>query len=107
MPGGSPGVVPSEQKKLSPAGVVHGHGVSRASLSRVAGPEPRRYMVAGGPTSVMYGGCRTKLPLGKVLSEQAFDIDAIRRQGVKLEEIARVPVPVEPTVEVVPPPEAA
>jgi hypothetical protein len=55
----------------------------------------------------MYGGCRTKLPLGKVLSEQAFDIDAIRRQGVKLEEIARVPVPVEPTVEVVPPPEAA
>lgn len=43
----------------------------------------RRFEVVGGPSEVMYEGGRVTMRLGKVYSENAADLDLLRKQGVQ------------------------
>ena len=108
MHGGSPGVVPQEKTRLTPTGVVGRENI-RPAASRVDGPADRRHKVVGGPAMVMVGGCKTRLPHGKVVSETNCDVEALRRQGVRFEEILPPPPAVEvlPSAELVTSPESA
>jgi hypothetical protein len=47
----------------------------------------RRFQVISGPFQVLYGGVMTKMIPGKVYNEGTVDLDLLRSQGVKLEEI--------------------
>src|SRR5258708_4126016 len=60
-----------------------------------AGQQPRRYVVKGGARvgtdgsiQVVYAGHVSRVRLGAVLVENAVDLDALRKQGVVLEEVA-------------------
>ncbi len=35
--------------------------------------------------NIMYGNCRTAMRAGKEISDAQFDIDLLRRQGIRLE----------------------
>ena len=97
LKGGTLGV-PSAQAKLStlPKGMV---GSTRRREEGV--PGGRRYEVVGGPDMVTYPGQgKVRLLRGKIVSDQSCDIELLKRQGVKLQEIMPDPVPVEPEPEV-------
>jgi hypothetical protein len=50
-------------------------------------PRARRYIVVGGPDSVVYAGCRTPLRRGKEVSDAHTDIAVLEKQGVVFQEI--------------------
>jgi hypothetical protein len=82
--GGAPGVLPDPRATPSP-----GHPLTTAAPPRaVAGAAARSKMhrvVTGGP--VMYDGSRVEMKTGRVIAENAFDLDKLRRQGIVLEEV--------------------
>jgi len=47
----------------------------------------RRYLVLE-TAQIPRGGSHFTIPKGKIISSQGYDIDALKRQGVKLEEAA-------------------
>jgi hypothetical protein len=50
----------------------------------------RQYKVTAAPNLVTYPGQgKTRLPVGKIVSDASCDLDVLRRQGVELQEIAR------------------
>ena len=92
MKGGTLGVVTTQTRPSAlPTGMV---GKAREVI-RDSKPA-RTFEVVQSPGSVMYGSCRTRLPVGKVVSEASCDLDMLRRQGVHLQEILpEVVTPVE------------
>lgn len=87
MPGGASGmpVDPNPQSTIF-------HGIDDIAPARsVDDPErnrlPKQYRVVGGPEQVMYDGQKIRMIAGKIYSENAVDLDLLRRQGVQLEEI--------------------
>ena len=82
LPGGAAGVPEAAKPALpappSPVGSMAGRG---------PGPKPKRYRVVNGG-SIVQNGCRTPLRAGKEVSNTTYDIAALRRQGIKLEELA-------------------
>jgi len=55
--------------------------------SQLLSEPARRFRVVGGPEYVMYAGCKTRMLHGKVYTENAIDLDLLRRQGVQFEEL--------------------
>jgi hypothetical protein len=92
MRGGTPGV-PGVATRLT--------AVPRQDGRPTGGGRARQYMVTGGPmqngrVSVMYNSCKTAMDVGKVVSEASVDVEHLRKQGVRLQEILPDPEP-EPT----------
>jgi hypothetical protein len=56
----------------------------------------RRFRVVGGPEYVMYGGCKTRMLHGKIYTENAIDLNFLRRQGVQFEDLDPLPPPTPP-----------
>ena len=52
-------------------------------------PEPKRYIVTGIPRSetVLSGGHKVKIVLGKVLDERYHDVPKLRQQGVQVRQL--------------------
>lgn len=86
MQGGSPGELDDPNPKSD---VIHGlNDVAPAREHRATEHVPqKRYMVVGGPDSVMYEGARVRMNHGKVYNEGSVDLDVLRRQGVQLKEL--------------------
>jgi hypothetical protein len=53
--------------------------------AKAPAPKERRYLVKE-TAAIPRGGSHFTLPKGKVISSLGFDIEALKRQGVKLEE---------------------
>jgi hypothetical protein len=49
-------------------------------------PVSRKFVVVRG-ANIMYGGCLSYMPAGKIVMEHAFDCELLRRQGVVLEQV--------------------
>jgi hypothetical protein len=83
MTGGTLGVASSKLTAL-PAGML-GAGRSKAP----AAVQARQWRVTNNPSGmVSYPGMgKTRLPVGKVISEASCDVEHIRRQGVELVEV--------------------
>lgn len=70
------------------------HGQIASAVAPVAnpfegrgpGPKPKRYRVLNGG-QVMFQNVRTVLKAGKEVSSVGYDIGALKKQGIKLEEL--------------------
>jgi hypothetical protein len=83
-PGGAPGVLPE------PVRVVHIPGTVSPAANRELPNRPaveaRRFrVVAGGP--VLYDSARVDMRTGKIIADNQYDLDLLRRQGIVLEEV--------------------
>ena len=78
VPGGASGV-PTASGQIAPT-------VATPSqfLGRPAGPKPKRYRVLNGG-NVMFANVRTQLRVGKEVTNLAYDIAGLQRQGIRLE----------------------
>jgi|HubBroStandDraft_4_1064222.scaffolds.fasta_scaffold68939_3 hypothetical protein len=94
-PGGASGV-PAADGTLAPTPTA---ASPSPFLGRPAGPKPKMFRVLNGGM-VMINNVRATLRAGKEVSSTAYDIAYLRRQGIKLEEIADDS---EPTAEPIPP----
>jgi hypothetical protein len=65
-----------------------GESPVRAVTAAAPGPGPRqrRWRVVNGGF-VMFSGCRTAIKAGKEVDDRNYDIPALRRQGIRLEEV--------------------
>ena len=61
--------------------------VPAKDLGEHAHVRQRKFQVISGPFAVLYGGVMTRMIPGKVYNEGTVDLDLLRSQGVKLEEI--------------------
>jgi hypothetical protein len=84
VPGGASGVPSSTGQIVQP------QSAPTPFLGRGPGPKPKRFRVLNGGL-VMFGNVRTTLRAGKEISEVAYDVSALRKQGIKLEEIVEEP----------------
>lgn len=85
MTGGSPGV-PAEATRSA---ALPGHAAASAQAAPDADapppPEVKRYTVeAGSPRQVIYAGYPVMLPAGKVIDDANYDVEGLRKQGVRL-----------------------
>jgi hypothetical protein len=80
VPGGASGVPTSTGQIAIP------QSAPTPFLGRGPGPRPKRYRVLNGGL-VMFGNVRTTLRAGKEISEIAYDVAGLRKQGIKLEPI--------------------
>lgn len=80
MEGGAPGIPPANEQLPAQQ--------ARAEV-RLDQPLQRYRVMESAP--LLYGGARTHLAAGKVVDGYAYDLDMLRRQGVRLE-----PLPLDP-----------
>lgn len=86
MPGGSSGMDDGPQDQGAPIEATR----ARAEVNI---PPAKRYRIVGAPSApgrppqIMYKNCRTNLQIGKVISENQYDLQVLRDQGVILEAI--------------------
>lgn len=66
--------------------------VTPRALSGVPARPAKRYRVLNGG-QVLYNNCRTAIRAGKEITDTQFDIELLRRQGIRLEEIVEAPAP--------------
>lgn len=97
MRGGSAGVIPSQAPKLAHQ---MGHVVASAVRPERAGaPVARKYRVLNGGY-IVERGFRVAMPAGKVIEDTQYDIEALRTQGIVLDDLTPPPPPApEPVVE--------
>ena len=87
--GGSFGVIPEAEKRVSFYGT---HITGKGHKAPVA-KQPKKFVVIGpinapgGRVSFVYDHQRVSVMPGKEMSENAYDLDIIRKQGIKLEEV--------------------
>jgi hypothetical protein len=87
MPGGAPGLIIEQAAKEIPSTAGTGTG------NRDDSKGPRRFRVAGTPPRdlpghpILYGGCRSYMQVGKIITEATYDVEYLRAQGVPLEEM--------------------
>lgn len=90
MRGGSFGIIPEAEKR------VHFHlgkPLAQGQTGRSAPKPPKKFIVTDGPrngtgkVTFMYDHQRVAVSIGKEILETAYDVDMLRRQGVRLEEI--------------------
>lgn len=101
-PGGSSGVPDDPNLQSTEIGgpkVREGLKVEKAPKEDEAPAVERRFRVVGGANPdekgrfrVMYDGMPSHVAMGKEYSEHQVDLDHLRKQGIRLEEIA-LPVP--------------
>jgi hypothetical protein len=82
--GGTPGVIPEATAQIVVPGQVSG-SVHLPEPSGEPPPPPRRFQVLA-TTSVMLGGFRCPMREGKIIDDNAYDIEGLRNQGVRLKE---------------------
>ncbi len=87
IPGGAPGII------LEASTTIHGLAVPENGPPQ-AGSEAivDRYRVGPGPSKdgswpILYGGVRTQLAAGKIVSSAAYDVEYLLRQGVKMDKL--------------------
>jgi hypothetical protein len=73
-------VPPARDDAFDPPEAHHEEGAPPAARAR-------KYLVVGGPDSVMYESQRVRMILGKVVCDATVDVELLARQGVKLQEI--------------------
>lgn len=99
--GGSPGI-PAEPDPNSPALEYGGPKVAPAKQEPRTPREdapPRAFRVVGGPGypdasgghRAMYDGALTTVRVGRIFNEHQSDLDSLRKQGFKFEEIVTAP----------------
>lgn len=93
MPGGAPGLLPGAATKIHFPGVAE-FAAGRSEEAPDA-PKAKRFVVydcpkpAAGPQGyrVLLGSCISFMVDGKVVDTNAYDIDLLKAQGVKLREL--------------------
>ncbi len=87
LPGGSAGVIAGAITEIPNPG---------AAVAQVAkSDEPpadvkvRQYRVTRAQP-ILYGGVRTELKLGKLVTSATYDVDYLKRQGVQLEDLGEI-----------------
>jgi hypothetical protein len=85
MMGGTPGMPEDPNVPLTQIG----RDIVPAKEFKENGPPKvqRKFQIISGPFAVLYGGVMTKIIPGKVYTEGTVDLDLLRSQGVKIEEI--------------------
>jgi hypothetical protein len=81
MDGGAPGIVPQPTAQVTFPGTI-----ARRDPDAPPAPPVDRYRVVG-HYDIIYSGCKTHLKDGKTVDEYTYDLDLLRRQGVRLEKI--------------------
>lgn len=93
LPGGASGILPNASTKIHFAGEVAAFA-GRSEESQDA-PKPRRFVVfdcpkpPAGPQGfrVLLGGCVSYMMDGKIVDTNAYDVEMLETQGVKLREL--------------------
>jgi hypothetical protein len=90
LPGGAPGLPPDASTKIHQPGETSGSAAPPEDVPQLLS---KRYKVKNDPPAgkpgfpVLYDGCLTHLPKGKIVDAGAYDIGLLERQGVELEEM--------------------
>lgn len=79
---------PEEVEKIPEAVPVITSEVQKPSaVDAEPPPPPKTFKVVKGGY-ILYDGCRSFMPEGKTVTETAYDLDLLRKQGIELELVA-------------------
>lgn len=103
MRGGSYGVIPEAEKRVNFFGAHMGGTARKAPPTR----KPKTFVVVGpinapgGRISFVYDHQRVSVLPGKEVTENAYDLDILRKQGIRLEEVVDPIAEEQPVLEAV------